>query len=342
MPVTNADLAILGDGSEAQNIDKDQSVRLIFGSHNFVLGFTHGFDSVQRRSALVAGNIAPTLHRGIIQLRLLSAERIMRYGQCKLCLEDGELQRSHLIPAGVFRSLRSEGEDPTAFTAKKIVQTSRQFQAHLLCRVCEDRLNKGGETYVLKNMARRVPDSAFPLFDFVNQGTVCDADDDCRIYDTSNVPEIDAAKLGHFALGMIWKTSARDWVGVDGYSRRLELGIYAEPIRRYLLGAEPFPRNCFVHVFVWPDKSSVSYGTYLPRRHPVRQSHVYSYYLPGITFCIYVGKGVAQEQRELCCYSNERKPISASIYIAQQNLSLLGQLSNFPRNSWQWPRPQFG
>lgn len=265
----------------------------------------------------------------------------MRYGQCRLCFaEDRELQQSHLIPAGVFRALRSEGEDVTSITAKKIVQTSRQFQKHLLCRDCEDRLNKGGEAYVLKHMARQVPGSEFPLYDLLDDEMICDADEDCRVYDTSGVPPIDAAKLTHFALGMVWKTSVTGWIGVDGFTRRLYLGAYEDPIRRYLLGDAPFPKHCFVHVYVWPDKSSVVYGTYLPRQHPVPHSHVYSYYLPGVTFVVHVGKGVKQEQRELCCYSNDRKPIAASIYIAQQNASLLNQLWNFPRNTWQWPRPR--
>lgn len=259
---------------------------------------------------------------------------------CKLCLKARELQQSHLIPAAVFKSLRSDGEDATSITAKKIVQTSRQFQAHLLCGDCEDCLNKGGETYVLRLMARQIPESEFPLYDLLIDEMICDTDGDCRVYDTRAVPGIDTGKLAHFALGMLWKTTACDWVGVDGYIRRLSLGPYEEPIRRFLLGEAPFPKHCFVNVFVWPDKSSVIYGTYIPRRHPKPKSHVYTYYLPGITFAIHVGKGVERTQRELCCYSNERKPIAASFYIAEQNASLLGQLRDFPRNTWDWPRPQ--
>jgi hypothetical protein len=267
-------------------------------------------------------------------------EETMRYGQCKLCLKDRDLQQSHLIPAAVFRTLRIEGEDAISFTAKKIVQTSRQFQKHLLCCDCEDRLNKGGEAYVLKHMARQVPSPEFPLYDLLTDEMICDADEDCRVYDTSGVLEVDTAKLAHFALGVVWKTSVTDWVGVDAFSRRLCFGPYEDPIRRFLLGEAPFPKHCFVHVYVWPEKSSVVYGTYLPRLHTARQSHVYSYYIPGVTFVVHVGKGVKQERRELCCFSNERKPIAASMYIAQQNLSLLSQLHNFPRDSWNWPRPR--
>jgi hypothetical protein len=119
----------------------------------------------------------------------------MPVGKCKLCLQDEELQQSHLIPAGVFRALRSEGEDVTSITAKKIVQTSRQFQAHLLCRDCEHRLNKGGETYVLKHMARQIPESEFPLYDLLRDEMICDADEDCRVYDTSEVSAIWSGRL---------------------------------------------------------------------------------------------------------------------------------------------------
>src|SRR5882672_464042 len=131
----------------------------------------------------------------------------MPKGKCKLCLKDEELQKSHLIPAGVFKSLRSEGEDCTSVTAKKIVMTSRQFQAHLLCHNCEDRLNKGGETWVLKHMARQIPQMQFPLFDLLNEAIIFDADDDSRTYDTSAVHAIDTSKLAYFGISMIWRTS---------------------------------------------------------------------------------------------------------------------------------------
>ncbi|MGD0907278.1 MAG: hypothetical protein ABSA96_06830 [Candidatus Acidiferrales bacterium] len=45
----------------------------------------------------------------------------MPFGKCKLCLRGEELQKSHLIPAAIFRTLRFEGEGAISTTAKEIV-----------------------------------------------------------------------------------------------------------------------------------------------------------------------------------------------------------------------------
>ena len=127
------------------------------------------------------------------------------------------------------------------------------------------------------------------------------------------------------------KTGIHDWKGIDGYTRRLELGPYEDPIRRFLLGEGPFPSRCFVRVAVWPDKAAVLYCTYFPRRHSERRFHLFSFYIPGITFCLYVGKGVPLKLRETCCYSSRRKPILTSGEVADKTSSLLLQLATYQR-----------
>jgi hypothetical protein len=260
----------------------------------------------------------------------------MSVGICKLCLEEKELHDSHLIPKGVYKSLRSEGEDATSVTATKILQISWQFHAHLLCRSCEDRLNKGGETWVLKHMARQIPRPQFLLFDLLNESALCEADDDGRVYASAELPQIDTAKLAYFALSMFWRTTIHEWKGIDGFTRRLSLGSYAEPVRQFLLGGQ-FPKYCFTRVMVWPDKESVFYCTHLPRRNIEPQFHLYSYYLPGITFYGYVGKCVPPELKKTCCYSSEQKPIRTSIAAARINAVRLRNLYNYPEKqitSW--------
>jgi hypothetical protein len=258
---------------------------------------------------------------------------LMLCGICKLCLEEKELHDSHLIPKGVYKSLRSEEHDATAVTATKILQISLQFHAPLLCLNCEDRLNRGGETWVLKHMARRVPCAQFLLFDLLHDHALCRRDEDGRIYEAGKIPGIDIAKLAHFTLGMVWKTTIHSWRGVDGYKRRLSLGPYAEPVRRFLLGTGPFPAHCYTRILLWPDKESVFYCTHLPRRNIEPQFHLYSYYLPGITFCAYVGKGVPRELRETCCYSSALKPIRTSKLAARINATRF-------HNVWHYPEHQ--
>ena len=253
-------------------------------------------------------------------------------GRCRLCLEDAELQKSHLIPAAVLRSLHSGGKDATSITAERMIQTSRQFQAHLLCRACEERLNKGGETWVLKHMARQHPRTEFPLLDLLGEAVIPgSSNDDGRTWDTTRALKVDTSRLAYFAISMLWRVSIHDWKGVDGYMRRLHLGPYGEPIRQFLLGTGPFPRHCFVRVVLWPERDSVLWGTYIPRRDSERRFYFYSYYLPGITFYMYVGKRVPPELRQTCCISGPLKPIFTSRYMARQTESLLKQLYEYPR-----------
>src|SRR5579863_4977024 len=227
----------------------------------------------------------------------------MPRGMCKLCHHDRELQDSHLIPKGVFKSLRIDGKESISITAERILTISRQFKAFLLCRGCEGRLNRGGETWVLKHMARQVPKPQFLLFDMLTDAAICRSDEDGRTYAAARIPEIDTGKLAYFALSMLWRIAIHDWRGVDGYIRRQDLGPYEDPIRRFLVGEGPFPARCFTRIVVWPDKASVLYGTYLIRRNSERRFRLFSFYIPGITFYLYVGKGVPPELRETCCSS---------------------------------------
>jgi len=190
--------------------------------------------SCSRRGAIGLPKFHENLN-AIVVLESCDPRGIMSVGICKLCLEEKELHDSHLIPKGVYKSLRSEGEDAISVTATKILQISWQFHAHLLCRSCEDRLNKGGETWVLKHMARQIPRPQFLLFDLLNESALCEADDDGRVYASAELPQIDTAKLAYFALSMFWRTTIHEWKGIDGFTRRLSLGSYAEPVRQFLL-----------------------------------------------------------------------------------------------------------
>src|SRR5277367_373103 len=75
--------------------------------------------------------------------------RSLKIGKCKLCLREGvSIQRSHFLPAGVYRILRDDqakNPNPWLLTEKAAYQTSWQMKAWLLCRDCEQLLSKKGE-----------------------------------------------------------------------------------------------------------------------------------------------------------------------------------------------------
>lgn len=90
---------------------------------------------------------------------MLRGKRV--FGKCKLCLEDKDLQDSHLIPASMYRIIRkSQGLDPVFMTAKRIGTSSRQITAHELCWDCEQLFRKNGEDYMSGQVFQG---SEFPL-----------------------------------------------------------------------------------------------------------------------------------------------------------------------------------
>src|SRR3982074_2531244 len=86
-------------------------------------------------------------------------------GICKLCLEDKELCDSHLLPKSLYALLKSKKKDPVMVTSEVARHTSRQVKHYLLCSVCEDILNRGGETWLLPLLA--TIEGNFPLFDII-------------------------------------------------------------------------------------------------------------------------------------------------------------------------------
>jgi len=60
-------------------------------------------------------------------------------GQCKLCLEQSDLQLSHIVPAFVFKWLKKDGHIRHAENIDRRVQDGDKD--YLLCAACEQRLN---------------------------------------------------------------------------------------------------------------------------------------------------------------------------------------------------------
>ncbi len=122
-------------------------------------------------------------------------------GKCKLCLQDGvELQDSHYLSKGIYKRLRSEdakNPHPVLITKTTTVQTSSQLKRRLFCNVCEDRLNSGGETWVLKHCLQA--DGAFPLRDILSGRTPDRLQVPTKVYAASRIPKISVSKITYFA-----------------------------------------------------------------------------------------------------------------------------------------------
>src|SRR5437016_2475485 len=111
---------------------------------------------------------APRQLAGTLASRIKSAQdRKMRRTVCPLCRDPGSLPivSSHLMPAALYLKTREPGIKNSRLvlmTSKTTTPTDKQIEDHLLCRACEDLLNKNGEAYTLSKVHNG---KDFPLFD---------------------------------------------------------------------------------------------------------------------------------------------------------------------------------
>ncbi|MGC1629143.1 MAG: hypothetical protein WA735_19990, partial [Candidatus Acidiferrales bacterium] len=79
------------------------------------------------------------------------------------------------------------------------------MQSPLLCEVCEDVLNKGGENWMMPLFAKA--DGSFCFHDLLTSRPPSYVVDDTRVYLTAQNPQIDPDKIIHFAMGVFWKAA---------------------------------------------------------------------------------------------------------------------------------------
>lgn len=220
-----------------------------------------------------------------------------------MCLLHKELVLSHLMASALYDYCRNPGCSPIR-VGGKAYPTDRQIADHLLCRECEDVLSRGGETWVTPKLARM--DRSFPLFDLLTKQPPASSEDGADIYYAADNPEIKAEKLVHFAMGMFWKAAVHAW-RCDDRVTNIDLGSYADGVRRWLLGEDRFPEYICLQVAVsTPPKAQILFiNPYEGRR---SEWHSFFVYVLGVLFVIHVGRRV-RDARELCFYQNPAHPI---------------------------------
>lgn len=163
--------------------------------------------------------------------------------KCALCHRTAELQKSHLIPQGIYRFLNEPGHavrNPVLVTAAKTVETSEQVRDCLLCKSCEIRFQQNGEDWVMKNGPRR--NGRFPLREALTRSNNKRTLESGNLYRVPFNPAFDVKKLIYFAASVFWRSSVHHWKGFEHLMTRAKLpkGL-EEDLREYLLGSRPFP-----------------------------------------------------------------------------------------------------
>ena len=120
----------------------------------------------------------------------------MPVGICQLCMEEKDLQDSHLIPRSLYRPLRNMEErnhNPVTLTRTGLLRTSKQIADYLLCRDCEQLFNRNGEDWVSRYA---YTGETFRLRDIlVASQPVWPGDETLVVYSGAAIDEIDMDKL---------------------------------------------------------------------------------------------------------------------------------------------------
>lgn len=262
-------------------------------------------------------------------------------GVCRLCEKAANLCDSHLIPASIFRVLRSTTItpcDPVKISRELTTRTSRQISDYLLCVECEASLRDGGENWVVRNCYRG--GNIFPLREYVLKSQVVDDGEMAKIYSTKPNPDIDKDALTFFGASVFWRASVHDW-GLPGLP--LELGPYREPLRQYLLGQKPFP--AYAAMWVWVSEyDEPSRAITSPHSAKFENCHIHTFDIPGVRFDLLLGRALSQTSRLLCIQNGPDQPILLSHAPDDMLATDLDKLSKTTRLSralqeqgrWDW------
>lgn len=225
--------------------------------------------------------------------------------KCPMCLETKNVVSSHLIPAKAYEYFHAPGAHPISISSKVVMATDRQLQAYLLCLECEDRLNNGGEMWLLPLFATY--EGSFPFYDLLTTVPPEASFEEGTAYFVSKNPAIQVDKLVHLGMGMFFKAAVHSWEG-GKKEPMIEMGPYLESVRAFLMGKTGFPERMTLNVRVLPPPVKA-----ISCSHPYRGSnttcHNYLFYISGIEFALGVGKRIDCGARQVCFASNALHPI---------------------------------
>jgi hypothetical protein len=118
-----------------------------------------------------------------------------------------------------------------------------------------------------------------------------------NVYNVSDSANFNLQKLIYFGMSIFWRAAVHNWRSSSGKeAEKIDLSIYEEPIRNYLLGLTSFPSDVAITIDIWPDIPP------LRALQPVvseqnDDGERYWFYIPGIIFFLSVGSDIPQFAR---------------------------------------------
>jgi hypothetical protein len=246
-----------------------------------------------------------------------------RFGICALCREWKKLCLSHFMPAALYpdrTGLRSQFA-----SLLQVTGTAQEIAAYALCRACENRFNRWGETEVLRFVDPKTK-GKFPLIDLIAQKIPIDVEPSSEIYSGIDL----GMKMDHFAyfaMSIVWRRVAIEWNDFHGaiLPRTPLAGDAEEEIRKYLCKKNaPLPKDTVVIVIVCNDDESRKVWT-PPGPEEMEGCTNFRFMVRGFYFRVLIGSGMPAFYRSFCCTSPQKPFVYGS---AKHRMPELMQIFN--------------
>jgi len=194
--------------------------------------------------------------------------------------------------------------DPVMMTPQLITPTQRQLWRHLLCGDCEQRFSNHGESLIMRLVQRS---TEFALLDRLKLAVPFSVEPNVVAFSGSGAG-VDTEQLAYFALSVLWRSGVEQWRTLNQQTTGVSLGVFEEPIRKYLAGESGFPPGIVVTATVCTDIGS-RFCTFAPseRKDTLFPSPSYSLLVRGIWFHILTGIPPSAIVREACCVNSSNK-----------------------------------
>ena len=230
-----------------------------------------------------------------------------RSSKCRLCGTSAPLLDSHLIPNGVYRRIQNvfSGSKKDLVKTDSIKGTSvlesKQLKEKLLCENCEKQFKKSEDYF-------------YNLIDMEDKSWISMA---ARLTNKSlfsrefrpidlNAADIDAQKLAHFVLSVIWRCNVSSHRELASYNNSLG-AVFANEIEQFLLEQGPFPERCLVKLTSYDNEYAFALLT-LPQTQRLKvgnnKFHSHMLHFLGITFEVFRGgrEKMLPKDSRLPCY----------------------------------------
>ncbi len=246
-------------------------------------------------------------------------------GKCALCQKPSLLQLSHLIGKAIYRMSRDRGFDPVVMTPKIATHTQKQVKEYMFCADCEDRFNKGGESYV-STLIYNGKD--FPLLDRIKLAPLAGvkiSQQNLEMF-LGRKLGINTGKLAYYAISLIWRSAAAKWRTLEKQTTTVEMNeTRKEEFRQYLLGHTELPHDVGVVATVCTDDQSQGW-VFLPTETKGSdfRTHGLTFYavlVRGIYFRVMVDVPDRFPLQEVCCLRSPDKLIWVSNCVEHTNHS---------------------